>query len=257
MNKNKVFFDGAMTGEKKKVSLEELKDLSVAEQFVHLENCGYQRGLENRFIAATLNEWYQIMDADDGKNVKEDAVDLLSVEKVTVPFTLEDAAGKVIDEYNFTRLYYWDTDPARLIVQCWIKGGTPETVLTMPLTGTITTNGFFIASSTNSDYTLTEHDVKCAEEMFCFLHGWETKVVELANGQYALASHVWHEGKVWSGFPVCGDGNKKNYSAAIMRSLLWGNHGYMDYSVGEDDSMTFATEEAAYAWAERIGIKPT
>ena len=40
-----------------------------------------------------------------------------------------------------------------------------------------------------------------------------------------------------------------------MRSLLWGTHGYMDYSVGEDDSMTFATEEAAYAWAERIGIK--
>ena len=26
MNKNKVFFDGAMTGEKKKVSLEELKE---------------------------------------------------------------------------------------------------------------------------------------------------------------------------------------------------------------------------------------
>ena len=30
----------------------------------------------------------------------------------------------------------------------------------------------------------------------------------------------------------------------------------MDHNVGEDDSMTFATEEAAHAWAERIGIKP-
>ena len=29
----------------------------------------------------------------------------------------------------------------------------------------------------------------------------------------------------------------------------------MDYNVGADDSMTFATEEAAYDWAERIGIE--
>ena len=70
-----------------------------------------------------------------------------------------------------------------------------------------------------------------------------------------MASHAWHEGKSWTGFPVCGDGNKKHYNAAIMRCLIQGAHSVMDYNVGADDSMTFATEEAAYAWAERIGIK--
>lgn len=246
-----------MTGKERKVSLEELKDLTVAEQFALLESCGYQRGMENPFVPVTSNEWSKIVDADEGRNVEEDAVDLLSTEKYTVPLTLEDAYGKVVDEYNYTRVYYWDTDPARLIAQCWIRGGTPETVLTLPLTGTLTSNGFSVASFTDTGYVLTEHDVECAEEMICFHHEKDTRIIKLANGRYALATHAWRENKYWRGFPACGDGNKEHYNAAIMRCLILGVGCLMDYSVGEDDSITFATEEAAHAWAERIGIKPS
>ena len=70
-----------------------------------------------------------------------------------------------------------------------------------------------------------------------------------------LATNIGRNRNGWAGFPACGDGDEAQYKAALIRSLVTGIHIEKLYEVGQDDSMTFPTEEAAYAWAERIGIK--
>ena len=237
------------------VSIKDLKGLSVPEQFRLLEKNGYHRGLENNFNRTFVNELRMILDADDGEFVAEQCVDLFSTNKLTVPFVLIDRSGNVIDEYNFNLIYYWDSDPARLIAQCWIRSGEKETALTMPLTESLTFNGFFIASDDPAEYIMTTHDIRCFEERISFRFSDLTKITQLSNGRFALATHVYDNGKSWEGFPVCGDGDEAQYKTSVIRYLRCGVDYDASYEVGPDDSLTFPTREAAQAWADRIGLE--
>ena len=242
--------------EYKAVSIEDLKGLSVPEQFELLQANGYQRGEVNLLIGTSMPEWLLITGADDGGYVYDGLVDLLSVEKCTIPFVLKDEHGTVIDEYNYSRLFFMDTDPARLIAECWIKGGKHEEVLTMPISADATSNGFYVVSDSSEDYILTSHDIKCFEEILAFYWSERAMILKLANGRFALGTHVASDGKSWSGFPVCGDGNEELYKNAIVRDLSHAGHGIeMIYEIGEHDSLTFPTREAAQAWADRIGLE--
>ena len=237
------------------VSIKDLKGLSVPEQFRLLEKNGYHRGLENNFNRTFVNEWRMILDADDGEFVAEQCVDLFSTNKLTVPFVLIDRSGNVIDEYNFILIYYWDSDPARLIAQCWIRGGEKETALTMPLTETSAFDGFHFVADDPAEYILTTHDIKCFEERISFHFSDLTKIAALSNGRFALSTHVCDDGNAWSGFPVCGDGDENAYRRYILKHLSTGIDIDELYEVGKDDSITFSTREAAKAWADRIGLE--
>ena len=242
-------------GNVKKVSIEELKGKTVAEQFKLLEDRGYEKGAMNPFCPMFIREWNMIAEADEGGHISENCLDLLSVEKCTVPFVLRDENGAVIDEYNYVCLYYWDTDPARLIAECWIRGGEHETVLTMPLMAEPTFNGMTVVFDDPTVYTLTAHDIKCCEERIAFHFSEMVKVAEVSNGRFVLATNVGRNRNCWTGFPVCGDGDEAQYKAALNRSLVKGI-GIEDlYEAGQDDSMTFPTREAAQAWADRIGLE--
>ena len=237
------------------VSIEDLKGLSVSEQFELLEKCGYHRGMENFFNHTFVDEWRLVQDADEGGYVAEEYVDLLSTDKLTVPFVLKDRCGTVIDEYNFILIYYWDSDPARLIAQCWIRGGEKETALTMPLTETSAFDGFHFVADDPAEYILTTHDIKCFEERISFHFSDLTKIAALSNGRFALSTHVCDDGNAWSGFPVCGDGDENAYRRYILKHLSTGIDIDELYEVGKDDSITFSTREAAKAWADRIGLE--
>lgn len=239
----------------KMVSFEDLKEKKVSEQFQVLEDSGYQRGIRNPCCPTCIGEWNLILEAAKVGHIAESYPDLLSVEKCTVPFVLRDENGAVIDEYNYVRLYYWDTDPARLIAECWIRGGEHETVLTMPLMAESTFNGMAVMFDDTTEYTLTAHDIKCCEERIAYHYSDKTKVAEVSNGRFVLATNIGRNRNGWAGFPACGDGDEAQYKTALIRSLVTGIHIEKLYEVGQDDSMTFPTEEAAYAWAERIGIK--
>lgn len=242
--------------EYKAVSIEDLKGLSVTEQFELLQANGYQRGTVNILIGTSIPEWRLITGADDGGYVYDGLVELLSVEKCTIPFVLKDEHGTVIDEYNHIRLFFWDTDPARLIAECWVKGGEHEEVLTMPVSADVTNNGFYVVSDNPEDYILTSYDIKCFEKSLAFYWSEEAKILKLANGRYALGTQLASDGKSWSGFPVCGDGDEELYKNAIVSDLSYAGHGVeMLYEIGEHDSMTFPTREAAQAWADRIGLE--
>ena len=242
--------------EYKAVSIEDLKGLSVPEQFELLQANGYQRGKVNILIGTSMPEWLLITGADDGGYVYDGLVDLLSVEKCTIPFVLKDENGTVIDEYNHIRLFFWDTDPARLIAECWVKGGEHEEVLTMPISADATSNGFYVVADSSEDYILTSHDIKCFEEILAFYWSERAKILKLANGRYALGTHVASDGKSWSGFPVCGGGNKMLYKNAIITQLFTSGIGIETiWEIGKHDSLTFPTCEAAQAWAERIGLE--
>ena len=234
------------------VSIKDLKGLSVPEQFRLLEKNGYHRGLENNFNRTFVNEWRMILDADDGEFVAEQCVDLLSTEKLTVPFVLKDRRGVVIDEYNFNLIYYYDSDPARLVAQCWIRGGEKETAFTMPLTEIPFPNDLRSVINAPAEYILTKHDIKCFEERIFFHFSDSTEIVTLSNGRFALATHVCDNGSAWSGFPVCGNGNEKMYLEYIRNHLFAGIDIEDLYEVGKDDCMTFPTIGAAQAWADRL-----
>ncbi len=237
------------------VSLDELKGLTVPEQFALLEKNGYHRGLENNFNRTFVNEWRMILDADDGEFVAEQCVDLLSTEKLTVPFVLRNRCGVVIDEYNFNLIYYYNSYPARLIAQCWIKGGEEETVFTMPLTEAPVINGFHCVFNDPAKYILTAHDIRCFEERLSSRFSNLTRITQLSNGRFVLATHVYGNGKSWEGFPVCGDGDEAQYKTVVIRYLFHGVDYDASYEVDRDDSMTFTTYEAAQVWANRISVK--
>ena len=239
------------------VSIEDLKglSLSVPEQFEMLERSGYHRGSSNYLTPTSVKEWQMIVAADEGRYVAEEYVDLLSTDKLTVPFVLKDRCGTVIDEYNFILIYYWDSDPARLIAQCWIRGGEKETALTMPLTETSAFDGFHFVADDPAEYILTTHDIKCFEERISFHFSDLIKIAALSNGRFALATHVCDNGNAWSGFPVCGDGDENAYRRYILKHLSTGIDIDELYEVGKDDSITFSTREAAKAWADRIGLE--
>lgn len=237
------------------VSIEDLKGLSVSEQFDLLQKSGYHKGMENFFNHTFINEWRLIQAADEDGYVAEECVDLLSTDKLTVPFVLKDRCGTVIDEYNFILIYYWDSDPARLIAQCWIRGGEKETALTMPLTETSAFDGFHFVADDPAEYILTTHDIKCFEERISFHFSDLTKIAALSNGRFALSTHVCDDGNAWSGFPVCGDGDENAYRRYILKHLFTGIDIDELYEVGKDDSITFSTREAAKAWADRIGLE--
>ena len=232
--------------ETKTVSIEDLKGLCVSDQFDLLQKSGYHKGMENFFNHTFVNEW---------RLIQEEYVDLLSTDKLTVPFVLKDRCGTVIDEYNFILIYDWDSDPARLIAQCWIRGGEKETALTMPLTETSAFDGFHFVADDPAEYILTTHDIKCFEERISFHFSDLTKIAALSNGRFALATHVCDNGNAWSGFPVCGDGDENAYRRYILKHLSTGIDIDELYEVGKDDSITFSTREAAKAWADRIGLE--
>ena len=237
------------------VSLDDLKGLSVPEQFEMLERSGYHRGSSNYLTPTFVKEWQMIVAADEGGYVADKWVDLLSTEKLTVPFVLKDRRGVVIDEYNFNLIYYYDSDPARLVAQCWIRGGEKETAFTMPLTEIPFPNDLRSVINAPAEYILTKHDIKCFEERIFFHFSDSTEIVTLSNGRFALATHVCDNGNAWSGFPVCGDGDENAYRRYILKHLSTGIDIDELYEVGKDDSMTFSTREAARAWAERIGLE--
>ena len=238
------------------VSIKDLKGLSVPEQFRLFQANGYLRGSLNPLICTTASEWQQITNADDSGYIEETLVNLGWVEKNTIPFVLKDEDGSVLDEYNYVRLNYWDTDPARLIAECWVKGGEHEEVLTMPISADATSNGFYVVSDSSEDYILTSHDIKCFEEILAFYWSERAKILKLANGRYALGTHVASDGKSWSGFPVCGGGNKMLYKNAIITQLFTSGIGIETiWEIGKHDSLTFPTCEAAQAWADRIGLE--
>ena len=237
------------------VSLDDLKGLSVPEQFEMLERSGYHRGSSNYLTPTFLKEWQMIVDADEGGYVADEWVDLLSTEKLTVPFVLKDRRGVVIDEYNFNLIYYYDSDPARLVAQCWIRGGEKETAFTMPLTEIPFPNDLRTVINAPAEYILTKHDIKCFEERIFYHFSDSTEIVTLSNGRFALATHVCDNGNAWSGFPVCGDGDENAYRRYILKHLSTGIDIEDLYEVGKDDCMTFPTREAAQAWADRIGLK--
>ena len=234
------------------VSLDDLKGLSVPEQFEMLERSGYHRGSSNYLTPTFLKEWQMIVAADEGGYVADKWVDLLSTEKLTVPFVLKDRRGVVIDEYNFNLIYYYDSDPARLVAQCWIRGGEKETAFTMPLTEIPFPNDLRSVINAPAEYILTKHDIKCFEERIFFHFSDSTEIVTLSNGRFALATHVCDNGSAWSGFPVCGNGNEKMYLEYIRNHLIAGIDIDDLYEVGKDDCMTFLTREAAQAWADRL-----
>ena len=202
-----------------------------------------------------VNEWRMILDADDGEFVAEQCVDLLSTEKLTVPFALRNRCGVVIDEYNFNLIYYYNSYPARLIAQCWIKGGEEETVFTMPLTEAPVINGFHCVFNDPAKYILTAHDIRCFEERLSSRFSNLTRITQLSNGRFVRATHIYDNGKSWAGFPVCGDGDEAQYKTSVIRYLRYGVDYDAYYEVGPDDSLTFPTREAAQAWADRIGLK--
>lgn len=239
----------------KVVSIEDLRGKNVSEQFQLLEDSGYQRQMENPYCTTFFGEWNQILDADEDGYITECNPDLLSTEKTTVPFVLKAENGTVIDEYNYVCFYYWDTDPARQIAVCWIRGGEQETVLTMPTIREATSNGMFLVYGDPAAYTLTAHDVKCYEERVAFHFSGMVKVASLLNGRFVLATNVGINGNCWSGFPVCGDGDEDQYRKNILRHLSIGVGIDGFYEAGHDDSMTFPTREEALAWADRVGIE--
>ena len=244
--------------ELKAVSIEDLKDLkglSVPEQFEMLERSGYHRGSSNYLTPTFVKEWQMIVAADEGGYVADKWVDLLSTEKLTVPFVLKDRRGVVIDEYNFNLIYYYDSDPARLVAQCWIRGGEKETAFTMPLTEIPFPNDLRSVINAPAEYILTKHDIKCFEERIFYHFSDSTEIVTLSNGRFALATHVYDNGKSWEGFPVCGDGDEAQYKTSVIRYLRCGVDYDASYEVGPDDSLTFPTCEAAQAWADRIGLE--
>ena len=244
--------------ETKTVSIENLKDLkglSVPEQFEMLERSGYHRGSSNYLTPTFVKEWQMIVAADEGGYVADKWVDLLSTEKLTVPFVLKDRRGVVIDEYNFNLIYYYDSDPARLVAQCWIRGGEKETAFTMPLTEIPFPNDLRSVINAPAEYILTKHDIKCFEERIFYHFSDSTEIVTLSNGRFALATHVCDNGNAWSGFPVCGDGDENAYRRYILKHLSTGIDIDELYEVGKDDSITFSTREAAKAWADRIGLE--
>ena len=161
----------------------------------------------------------------------------------------------MIDEYNFNLIYYYDSDPARLVAQCWIRGGEKETAFTMPLTEIPFPNDLRSVINAPAEYILTKHDIKCFEERIFYHFSDSTEIVTLSNGRFALATHVCDNGNAWSGFPVCGDGDENAYRRYILKHLSTGIDIDELYEVGKDDSMTFSTREAARAWAERIGLE--
>lgn len=237
------------------VSIEDLKGLSVPEQFKMLERSGYHRGASNYLTPTFVKEWQMIVAADEGGYVADKWVDLLSTEKLTVPFVLKDRRGVVIDEYNFNLIYYYDSDPARLVAQCWIRGGEKETAFTMPLTEIPFPNDLRSVINAPEEYILTKHDIKCFEERISFHFSDLTKIAALSNGRFALSTHVCDDGNAWSGFPVCGDGDENAYRRYILKHLSTGIDIDELYEVGKDDSITFSTREAAKAWADRIGLE--
>lgn len=237
------------------IKIEDFKGLSVSEQFEMLERSGYHRGSSNYLTPTFVKEWQMIVAADEGGYVADKWVDLLSTEKLTVPFVLKDRCGTVIDEYNFNLIYYYDSDPARLVAQCWIRGGEKETAFTMPLTEIPFPNDLRSVINAPAEYILTKHDIKCFEERISFHFSDLTKIAALSNGRFALSTHVCDDGNAWSGFPVCGDGDENAYRRYILKHLFTGIDIDELYEVGKDDSMTFSTREAARAWADRIGLE--
>ena len=170
--------------ELKAVSIEDLKDLkglSVPEQFEMLERSGYHRGSSNYLTPTFVKEWQMIVAADEGGYVADKWVDLLSTEKLTVPFVLKDRRGVVIDEYNFNLIYYYDSDPARLVAQCWIRGGEKETAFTMPLTEIPFPNDLRSVINAPAEYILTKHDIKCFEERIFYHFSDSTEIVTLSR----------------------------------------------------------------------------
>lgn len=252
---NKELFLGKTENVKaREVSIEEMRGKTVAEQFELLEVCGYTRGIQNPFVDLSLSEWQLILAADGEGHVKDPYIDILSVEKFTTPFVLYNENGEALDEISYIRCYYWGSDPARLVAEYWLKGGDPETVLTMPLSGGQTLGGLTIFSDDPADYILTGHDVKCIEEMLGFYFRDITRITELPNGRYVLATGLWDNG-TWTGFPVCGDGNVEQYRAALTKYLFTGIDCGAEYEAGKDDGMTFASREAAKEWAKHLGIR--
>lgn len=237
------------------VSIEDLKGLRVPEQFALLEGSGYHRGAENIFNHTFVSEWHLIQNADEGGYVAEKYVDLFSTEKLTVPFILQERCGTVIDEYNFNLIYYWDSDPARLIAQCWIRGGEKETAFTMPISERFVFDGFHFMVNDPAKYILTTHDIRCFEERLSLRFSDLTRIVPLSNGRFALATHVYDNGKAWEGFPVCGDCDEAQYKTAIIHYLYDGVDYDASYEIGRDDNLTFPTYETTKAWADRIGVK--
>lgn len=51
------------------VSLDELKGLTVPEQFALLERSGYKKGPRNPFISTSFKEWALILNADRGNHM--------------------------------------------------------------------------------------------------------------------------------------------------------------------------------------------
>ena len=255
MKKQSVVTINSAEKELKAVSIEDLKGLSVPEQFEMLERSGYHRGSSNYLTPTFVKEWQMIVAADEGGYVADKWVDLLSTEKLTVPFVLKDRRGVVIDEYNFNLIYYYDSDPARLVAQCWIRGGEKETAFTMPLTEIPFPNDLRSVINAPAEYILTKHDIKCFEERIFYHFSDSTEIVTLSNGRFALATHVCDNGNAWSGFPVCGDGDENAYRRYILKHLFTGIDIDELYEVGKDDSITFSTREAAKAWADRIGLE--
>ena len=247
------------TREMRKVSLEELKGKTVPEQFHLLEARGYHKCLRNPFIRVSPDEWRKVIEADkDGNNIlgEPEKINLTGFQKFTTPFVLLDEYGAVIDEYNFISFYYREVTGTGLIAECWFRGGEQETALTVPLfSESMIDAGVDVPSFNAEDYTLTVHDVKSFEAGMRLRYGRETKITRLSNGRFALAVRVLTD-KCWIGFPACGDGNMEHYKKNIMSYLFESLDKEPFYKLGNDDSnsVTFASWEAAYSWANYLGI---
>ena len=85
-NQKVVSINSTANNKIKTVSIEDLKGLRVSEQFELLERSGYHRGSSNYLIPTFVKEWQMIVAADEGGYVADKWVDLLSTEKLTVPF---------------------------------------------------------------------------------------------------------------------------------------------------------------------------
>ena len=258
-NQKVVSINSTANNKIKAVSIEELKGLmTVPEQFALLERSGYKKGPRNPFISTSFKEWALILNADRGNHITYDSIDVLDVDKITVPFLLKDSNGVVVDEYNFSLYYYWDpdwdTESDSLIAQCWIKGGEQETAFTMPLSENPTHEGFRSVYDRSANYVLSAFDIKCCEEMMGYCYRGDVNIYKLVNGSFVLAFCAFN-GDSWYGFPVCGDGNEERYREELIYHLPAGYRQDNYFELGKDDCMTFPTREAAQAWADRIGLK--
>lgn len=239
------------------VDIEQLKGLTIKEQISLLLGHGYIVGTSH-ISFLTPDEWTLLKRADTKDKIEYEDVDLLSCDKVSVPFVLKDEAGNILDEYNSIVVDYYPVENPKTLLRAWIHGTCPGEALVMDTSG----KGEYridyafppCVFPPEKDFIITKHDIECLE--FIVFHKYKKEIgliIPLSTGRYALADFAPDAIPAisWTGLPVCGDGNMESYARRLLKCNEFCN---TLFNAANDSGNSFATAIEAREYASRLGI---